>query len=92
VRRPGQALVEHHGDVGPERGLDVNRRFGRKEVRTAIEMRLEVNAFFSDFAAAGETEDLIAAAVRQNSRVPADKAVESAESRDQSLAGRRWRW
>ena len=46
-----------------------------------------MDAFIGDFAAAGETEDLIAAAVRQNSPVPADKAMESAEPRDQLLAG-----
>ncbi len=77
--RPGRALVEHHGDVAPERGLDFHRDLGRDEGGRAVEMVLEADAVLRDFAQLREGEDLVAAAVGQDGAVPVHELVQPTE-------------
>ena len=52
-----------------------------------VEMRLEVGTLLADHAPRREAEDLKAAAVGQDRRVPADEAMQAATPCDQLVAG-----
>ena len=84
--RVGQALVEHHRDVRTEAGLDVGGALGRQQMARAVEVRLELGAFFPDDAALGQAEHLEAAAVGEDRPRPADERVQAAAARDQLVA------
>ena len=76
---PWRAVVEEHGDVGAEDGLDFHAFFGADEAFGAVEVALEVDSGLSDFAEFGEREDLEAAAVGEEWAVPCGEGVEAAE-------------
>jgi hypothetical protein len=86
-RRPGDALVEDHRDVGADARLDVDDRFRRERERPAVEVRLEDDAVLRDAAARGEREHLVAARVGEDGPVPADERVQAAERGDALVAG-----
>ena len=65
-RRMREALVEHHGDVGSERGLDVHGELGGEDAGAAIEMRSEGDAALVDLPPRRQAEDLVAAAVGED--------------------------
>ena len=82
-----QAFVEHHHDVAAERELDVDRVLGREDVRVAIQMRAEEDAFFGDFAQGLETEDLEAAGIGEDGSRPGHELVQAAQLADELVAG-----
>ena len=86
-RRQRRTFVEHHRDVRAEIGLNIHGRFGRQQVRAAVEMRSELDAVLIYLAALREAEHLVAAAVGEDRLVPADELVEAAAARDQLVAG-----
>jgi ATPase subunit of ABC transporter with duplicated ATPase domains len=48
VMRPRRALIEHHRDVAPKRGLDFHRDLRREKRRRPIDMILKMCALFGD--------------------------------------------
>ncbi len=87
ARRILQALVEHHHDVAAESQLDIDGRFGREQVRVAVEMRPEQHAFFGDLAQAVEAEDLESAGIGEDRPRPGHELVQSAELPDGLVPG-----
>ena len=87
ARRIFQALVERHHDVGAERKLDIDRRFGCEQVRVAIQVRAEQHTFFGDLAQIAQAEDLESARVRQDGPRPGHEFVQPAELADQFMSG-----
>ena len=85
--RRGEALVEHHRDVGPELRLDVDDLLRRQLVPRAVEVRLEAGALLGDLHERAEAEDLVAAAVGEDRPGPADEAMQAAALGDQVVAG-----
>ena len=67
------AFVEGHADVGAESDLDVDGVLGREEVRAAVEVRAEADAFVGDLAQRAEREDLEAAGVSKHGARPTDE-------------------
>src|SRR5229473_7459003 len=51
------AFIEDHGDVRPERKLNLGGLFGREEMLGAVEMRTEAHALVSHFSQFGKAED-----------------------------------
>ena len=89
--RIGEALVEHHGDVGPEPGLDIHRHLRSQEMTRAIEVRSELDSVLGDAPALGQAEYLVSAAVGQDRTVPGGEAVKTARRAMRSSPGRRCR-
>ncbi len=83
-----QHLVEAHGDVRAEGGLDLRGELGREARRRAVVDRAEGDAFVVDRGdRVAQREDLVAARIGQDRAVPAHEAVEPAELGDQLVAG-----
>ena len=80
------AFVEGHDDVGAESDLDVDRMLGSKEVRAAVEVRAEADAFIGDFAQGAEREDLESAGVGKQGARPTDEAVQAAHAANDLVA------
>ena len=74
----GGALVKGHDDVGANLALHVHDGFRRKKVGASVDVRLEFDAFFADFAAVFEAVYLKSAAVGQHGAVPGRKSVQPA--------------
>ena len=85
--RVARALVEHHGDIGPEPGLDVRGALRGQPLPAAVEMRPKPDAVLVDVPAVAEAEHLVAPAVGQDRPVPADEAVQAAGPRHEPGAG-----
>ena len=68
------ALVEHHHDVGADRGLHLDRALGREQVHALIDVAAKARALLVDRAVAGQREDLIAARVGEHRARPAHEA------------------
>ncbi len=85
--RVRRAIIEDHGDVGPEFALNLHGFFGTEKEERAIEMRAEFDAVGFDFANGGEAEDLEAAGVGEDWERPIDKFVEAAGGADDFHAG-----
>ena len=85
VARGGRldALVEHHGDVGTERELNLGSFLWSEQMLRAIEMRAEAHAFVGDFAKLGKAEDLKAAGIGEDRAGPGHEFVQAAEFADQ---------
>jgi hypothetical protein len=81
------ALVEGHEDVGAECDLHLDGVLGREEVRGAVEVGAELNAFGRDLAQLGKGEDLEAAGVGEQGARPGHEAVQAAEAADGVVAG-----
>ncbi len=82
-----RALVQHHGDVGAQRLLDLHHALRRETVSAAVDVAAEGDAVLVDVARVGQAEDLVAARVGEDGTVPAHKLVQSAEFADQLMAG-----
>ncbi len=82
-----QALIERHHDVAAERELDIDRGFGREQVRVAIQVRAEQHAVFGDLAQVAQAEDLESAGIGQDGARPRHEFVQPAEFADQLVAG-----
>jgi hypothetical protein len=74
----GNALVEHHGDVGTEGPLDLDGALRREQSARSIQWRCERHARFVDARAVRERRHLEAAAVGQPGAAPAGETVEPA--------------
>lgn len=74
----GRAFVEKHGDVRPEGGLDGHRFFGAEHHFRPVEVGLEADAFFGDFAHFGERPNLEAAGIGEDGFLPSGEIVEAA--------------
>jgi len=83
----GRALVEDHGNVGTEGGLDLHALFRGEESRRAIEVVLEVDPLLGDSACFGEGPDLKASRVGKQGTIPSAEGVESTEFTDGFLPG-----
>jgi len=83
----GGALVEDHGNVGPEGSLDLHALFRGEESRRAVEVILEVDTLLGDPAGFGEGPDLKASRVGKERTIPGTEAVESTEFTDGFLPG-----
>jgi hypothetical protein len=81
------AFVEGHANIGAEGDLNLNGMFGRKKVRTPVEVRAEADAVVSDFAQRVEREDLKSAGVGEQGARPAHEAVQAAHAADGLVAG-----
>ena len=84
--RVGRALVEHHGDVRAQVGLDVGRPLRGQHVQAAVEVGSERGPFLRDRPPFPQAEHLVAAAVGENGPRPPDEAVEAAAPRDEVVA------
>src|ERR1700716_3040225 len=73
------AFVENHGDVRPERDLDLRGLLRSEEMLRAVEMRTEAHAFIGYFSQFGKTEDLVAAGISENGTRPGHELVEASE-------------
>ncbi len=82
----GRAFVEHHLDVGAEGELNVDRTFGRKRMRRAVDVRAEGDALLRDLAERPQRHDLVAAGIGEDRAVPAHEFVEAAEPGDPRFA------
>ena len=81
-RRPGDAFVELHDDVGPKLvGLDFDGALGGEPMARAVDVALEGDALLAQAADLGERHHLEAAGVGEDRPVPAHEAVQSAEPR-----------
>ena len=80
-------MIERHDDIGTERLFDFNRRFGRDEMRRAVDVRLKRHALVSDLAEFRQTENLKPAAVGQNRTRPSGKGVQPAQFRHDLMPG-----
>ena len=78
----GDALVQHHRNVGAEKELDFCRPLRCQHHRRAVDVRAEERALVADAAGGGEAHDLEAAGVGQNGALPAREAVQPAEGCD----------
>jgi hypothetical protein len=89
LARGGQrdALVELHLDVGAEQTLDLDGALRGEQVRGAVDVRLEGDAIFGDFAQLRQAHDLEAAGVREDGTVPAHEAVQAAQPGDALRTG-----
>ena len=74
-----RALVEGHDDVGAEADFGCERALRAEEMRRAVEVRAEADAFLGDFAQLAQTKDLEAARVGQDGPLPAHEAVHAAK-------------
>ncbi len=87
VRRRIDANVEHHHDVRADRGLHLDRRFGRQHVLALIDVAAEARTFFRDRAVGCQREDLVAAGVGEDGTLPAHVVVNPAHALEQLGAG-----
>jgi len=87
LRGVGRALVQGHEDVGPQGELDLDGPLGGQEVPGPIQMRLERDPVFRDVPETGQTQHLVAAAVRQDGPVPSHEPVQAAERLDDLVSG-----
>ena len=78
-RRRGDALVEHHVDIAPDRPLHRHARLRREHVVRAVDIALKPRAFLVHRALARQRENLKPARVRQHRPVPIHEAVNPAE-------------
>ena len=69
------AFVEGHDDVRPQGHLNLDGSLGREEMRRAIEVRTEGNAFFCDLSQACQAENLESTGVGEQGPVPTHEAV-----------------
>ena len=83
----GWAFIEEHGDVGAKSGLDFHALFGAEHHAGAIEVALELHAFFGDFSDFGKGPNLEAAGVGEHGAVPGGEGVKAAELFDDFGAG-----
>jgi hypothetical protein len=81
------ALVEHHHDVGAERGLHLDRALGREQVRPLVDVALEARALLVDRAILGQGEDLVAPRVGEHRAVPAHEGVHPSHAPEELGAG-----
>ena len=77
--------VEHHGDVGPERVLDIDGAFRRQPPRGSVIGRSEGHTVVVDVGIEGE--HLIAARVGQDVTLPVHEPVQASELADDVLSG-----
>jgi hypothetical protein len=84
VRR---TLVEHHGNVDSELGLDLDATFWCEEVGGAIEVGFELDAIVVDGAHVAEGHDLEASGVGEDGSFPVHEVMESTEFFDEVCAG-----
>jgi hypothetical protein len=84
-----QTFIQRHHDVAPERQLNIHGGFGREQVRVAIQMRAEQDAFFGDFAQIAEAEHLEAARIGEDGARPGHEFVQPPSLRISSWPGRR---
>jgi hypothetical protein len=83
----GWTLVEHHGNVDSELGLDLDAPFWCEEVGGAIEMGFEFDAIVVDGAHVAEGHDLEASGVGEDGSFPVHEVMESTEFFDEVCAG-----
>src|SRR6185369_16650886 len=73
---PGRAVIEAHGDVGPQRALHIHRICGCEVHLTAIDGRSETHPLLADLAQFGEAEHLEAARVGEDGFLPVHEAMQ----------------
>ncbi len=83
----GRAFVEKHRDVRAEDRLDFHALLGAEHHAGAVEVALELHAFFGDLANFGKGPDLEAAGIGEHGTVPGGEGVEAAELFDDFSAG-----
>ena len=83
----GWTLVEHHGNVDSELGLDLDAPFWCEEVGGAIEVRFELDAIVVDGAHVAERHDLEASGVGEDGSFPVHELMESTEFFNKVCAG-----
>ncbi|MEY4246312.1 MAG: hypothetical protein RLZZ245_3897 [Verrucomicrobiota bacterium] len=86
IARVGWALVEKHGNVGAEGGLNFHAELRSEEHLRTIEVILEADAFLGDFPKFRERPDLESARVSEHGFLPSGEIMESAEVADQFVA------
>ena len=84
VRR---TLVEHHGNVDSELGLDLDAPFWCEEVGGAIEVRFELDAIVVDGAHVAEGHDLETSGVGEDGPFPVHEVMKSTKFFDEVCAG-----
>ena len=80
------ALVEGHGDVGSQAGLNLRGPLGGQQVPGPVHVGAEAGALLADRAAPPQAEHLVAAAVGQQRSRPAGEAVQAAGVGNQRVA------
>src|SRR5581483_7927020 len=81
------AFIQNHGDVRTQRELNFRGALRRQEMLRAVQVRTEPDALVGNLSKLGETEDLIAARIREDRAVPGHEAVQAAERADQFMPG-----
>ena len=71
----------------PKASWTSTSRFGREQVRVAVQMRAKQHAFLGDFAKVAEAEDLEAAGIGQDRARPRHELVQTAQFADQLVSG-----
>jgi hypothetical protein len=66
----GRALIECHNNVGANGPLNIHYGFGRKKVRTSVDVGLKFDTLLADFTAIFKTVDLKATAIRKHGPCP----------------------
>ncbi len=85
--RVRRAFIKGHENIAAESELDVDGGFGRELVRVAIEVGLEADAVFGDFAKFAEAEYLEAAGIGEDGSRPVHKLVQAAKLANGLVAG-----
>ena len=81
LRRIGDALVQLHGDVGPDAvGLDLDGAFRRQDVFGAVDVAGEGDGLLLHLGNPGQGHDLKTARVGQDRLVPAHESVQPAQA------------
>ena len=81
------ALIQHHGDIGAECGLDLNGFFWGQHVSAAIQMRLKEYAFLGKLTQTGQAVDLKPATIGENGTLPMHKTVQTTEILNERVGG-----
>src|SRR5215467_11098047 len=76
------AFIQHHCDIAAEFRLDFHCDLRRNERPAAVDVILEFDALFGDFAQFRERENLEPAAIRENGTIPAHEIVQAAKMFD----------
>ncbi len=80
--REGGAFVQHHGDVGIQLTLDLDRALRGQVVHGAVDVRAEGDARFRDLAQFRQRHYLEAAGIGQDRTGPIHEAMQAAQSLD----------
>src|SRR5438270_14072811 len=75
-----EALIERHLNIAAQRQLDIDRSFGRKEMRIAVEMRVKQHTLLGDLADRIQAEDLKSAGIGEDGTGPSHEAMQAAHA------------